>query len=447
MGRVAPLAVALVAVTSGAAWASPTHRVRIETTPEGAHVYLGDVESGAKCETTPCEFDAPVGDDSIILQLDKYQSRIEEITVKAARDKKAQVFQYKLDPAVATIVIEDKRAAGASIQIEGHEKAKVPARVEVDAGGHQVTVKLGNKVLYEDFVDVDAGSEKVIELPAGALGKDVVAAGGDGDGDNGDGDKGDGDKGDGGGSITKGTEPSQERARFISAALVVDVGWRRFHYESPPSGTPPQEAEDGQVIGGPAVEIWPAELLHAQHLRGLSLYGRAEFGINQLNVLLNTGTPMMPVYTTVGQTSWQSYEGSVRQRWTLDSFAIEASAGYAQDIIAYSAPTRTLPSADYGALRAGGRAFLITGGFAPYVSGEARIVLAGGGTLGMPAQASATGIRGAAGFEYVFGPLYTRAEAEYLHYEWTYPTSANPTGASGASDKIFGFSVSAGYQY
>jgi len=453
MGRVAPLAVALVAATCGAAWAGPTHRVRIETTPEGAHVYLGDVESGAKCEATPCEFDAPLGDDSIIIQLDKFQTRIEQITVARARDKKPEVFQYKLEPAIATIVVDDKRATGASIQIEGHEKAKVPARVEVDAGGHQVSVKLGNKVLYEDFVDVDAGTEKVIELPSGALGKDTSGGGGSetGGGDGGEGAGSDDTKGGdgdgGGGSITKGSEPNEERARFISAALVVDVGWRRFHYENPPSSASASEGEDGQVIGGPAVEIWPAELLHMRHLRGLSIYGRAEFGLNQLDVAFYDPTTMMT--TTVGKTSWQSYEASLRQRWSFDSFAVEASAGYVQDVFDYDDANtgRMLPAADYQALRAGARAFFVSGGFAPYISGEARIVFSGG-NLGVPIQSSATGIRGAAGAELVTGPFYVRAEGEYLHYEWTYPTDVNPANTpSGASDKIFGFSVSAGYQY
>src|SRR6476660_1128137 len=62
MGRIAPLAAGIVAAgvvaVGGAAQAGPTRKIRVETTPEKAHVYLDDIESGAKCDATPCEFDA-----------------------------------------------------------------------------------------------------------------------------------------------------------------------------------------------------------------------------------------------------------------------------------------------------------------------------------------------------------------------------------------------------
>jgi hypothetical protein len=451
MGRVAPLAVALVAAICGVARAEPTHRIRVETTPEGAHVYLDSVESGAKCDATPCEFDAPVGDTSIIIRLDNYSPMLDSITVKRSRDRKPQLFQYKLTPAIATIIVDDKRAAGASIQIDGKDKAKVPSRVEVEPGGHQVVVKLGGKVLYKDFVDVDSGDEKVIDIDPSMFaakeptGGDGGGEGSDGGDDNAGGDdhKTGGDSGSGG-SITKGGTPSGPRARVVSVAAIVDVGWRRFHYENAPSSFSPNEGEDGQVIAGPAVELWPAELLGWDHLRGLSLYARAEFGINALNVELKDSTGNDVV---VGKTAWSSYEGSLRQRWSFDTFAAEASAGYVRDVFQYDdAMPGMLPAADYQALRAGVRAFYVSGAVAPYVAGEARIVFSGG-ELGNPTQSSATGIRGAAGVEIVGGPIYVRAEAEYLHYEWSYPSDVNTGQPTGASDKIFGFSVSAGYQY
>src|SRR2546430_916725 len=125
MGRIAPLAVALVAF-GGAAWAGPTHRIRVETTPEKAHVYLEDIESGAKCDATPCEFDAPLGDNILIVRLDKYEPIAQPIDVKKSRDKRPQVFTFELKAAVAMIVCDDPKAKGASIQLDGKEKGKCP---------------------------------------------------------------------------------------------------------------------------------------------------------------------------------------------------------------------------------------------------------------------------------------------------------------------------------
>ena len=459
MGRVAPLAGALVAAACGAAWADSTHRIRVETTPPGAHVYLGDKSSGPKCEATPCEFDAPLGDDILIVELEDHDPVLDTIEVKRSRDKKPQVFHYDLKGSVATIVVDDPRAKGASIQIDGKEKAKAPAHVEVDAGGHQVIVKLGGKTLFEDFVEVNSGEEKQIQVAAGGGGGDGDGDGsgsdGDGDGDGSDGGDGSAGHADGsgsahdgggdGGAIHKPAPVPAARERFLLAQLVMDVGWRRFHYEHPVNGLAPNEGEDGQVIGGPAIELWPAELLHSTHLRGLSLFLRAEFKVNSLDVKDGmTGA-------TLATTSWNSFEASLRQRWQTDAFGVEVSGGYVRDMIQYDgdeASLMMLPSADYQSIRIGARAYLRSGHLEPYLAAETRLVLAGGSLQDNFRNASATGLRGAAGVEATFGAIFTRVEGSYLQYSWTYPTDVTPPQpATGASDKIFGFSISAGYQY
>ena len=448
MGRIAPLAVALVAAAGGTAAAEPTHRIRVETTPPGAHVYIGDVESGAKCEATPCEFEAPIGDNTLIVRLEGHKPQIDEVDVKRSRDKRPQVFKYELEASVATIVCDDPKAKGASIQINGHEKGKCPAHVEVEPGGVQVIVKLGGKTLFEDFVDVDAGAEKQLEL----TGTPKDGGGGDDSGDDGKGSDDDGGKGsdddggkgsgDHGGDITKPAETGP-RSRFINAQVVVDVGWRRFQYENPVATLPATEEEDGQVIAGPQVELWPAELAHSQHLRGLSILARAEFKLNQLDV--KDGTTGM----TIGKTYWGSYEASVRNRWSFESAAVEASAGYVRDQVQYdtdSASLGKLPSADYQSIRIGVRGLLRAGALEPYLAAETRIVMSGGDLQNRFTNASATGLRGALGVALTSGALFGRVELSYLRYSWTYPPDVN-TMATGATDQLFGLSLNVGYLY
>jgi hypothetical protein len=457
MGRIAPVVAALVAPTT-IAWAGPTHRIRVETTPPKAHVYVDEIELGAKCEATPCEFDAPIGDVVLIVRLDGYQPAIETVQVARAHDKKPQLFTFSLKPAVTTLICDDPKAKGATIQIEGKDKGKCPGRVELEPGGHQVVLKLAGKVVYEEFLDFDAGDEKAIELAGGKPGAKASKSDGDGndqdDSDDSDdtddrakGDhRGAGDDEGNGGAIAK-PGPPPPRARVVNAQLMVDVGWRRFAYSNVMNGSslPPTENESGQVIAGPGLEVWPTELLHAAVLRGLSVFLRAELQLNQLDVKDSSGIAL-------AKTSWSSYEASVRYRWQFGDLGVEVGAGYVRDQIAYDlnngAPQMVLPSADYQSVRVGARGFLRRGELEPYVAAESRIVMSGGDLGNRYTNASATGVRGALGVAATTGPIYVRLEGSYLQYSWSYPTNvSSPPPATGASDQIFGVSVTAGYQY
>jgi hypothetical protein len=105
-----------------------------------------------------------------------------------------------------------------------------------------------------------------------------------------------------------------------------------------------------------------------------------------------------------------------------------------------------LPAGDYQSIRFGARALARAGAFESYVTGETRVVMSGGDLQDRFTNASATGLRGALGVVASSGSIYARAEAAYLHYSWSYPVDVN-TLASGASDKLFGISLSLGYAY
>jgi hypothetical protein len=450
MARVA-LAVASVVAASGMARADGMRRIRVETTPPKAHVYLEDVETGLKCEATPCEFEAPLGEDTLLIQLEHFKPLIEAIDVKRGRGK-PQLFKFELEAAVGTIVVDDTRAKGASIQIDGKDRGKAPLRVHVEPGGHQVILKLGRKTLFEDFVDVDAGAEQAIELAVSNESGDKPQPSeasrerGDDHGDETDGQEGgkaaNAKHDDSDGELHKPVEVG-ERSRFLTIQLLVDVGWRRFHYDDAVPTLPANESEDGVVMAGPAIELWPAEALHAELLRPLSLFVRGQYKLNALDVKDGrTGE-------VVGQTSWASYEASVRYRWGSSTYAVEGSSGYVRDRVVYDTGSSTgmkLPAGDYQSIRFGARALARTGAFEPYVAAETRVVMSGGDLQTRFTNASATGLRGALGVTATAGSMCARAEVAYLKYSWSYPTDVN-TQASGASDKLFGISISFGYQY
>ena len=434
------LAVAVVVATAGAARAGgQTHKVTVESEPPGAHVYFNDIDSGAVCEKTPCTVDAPVGDYPIILRLDNYTPFIETLVVPK-NGKKRLTVHYKLQAAVGTLTVDNPAAKGAVIAVGGVEKAKVDAkgiaRVELDAGDYQVTVTLNGKQLYDGFVELDADSEHALPLTVGAATGDAHSDG----------------KSDGDGTTTEPptivkTATPQARDRFISLDVVVSVAFRYFSYQQPTTGPLFPESEEGQILVGPAVEFWPAELAGWSQLRNLSLFVRLELPVNHQTVVDATNT-------SIGATTqWDSFEASVRQRWRIGEMAaVEVNGGYVRDAMIFSGTAdelQKLPEATYQSLRAGGRAGLVVGAFEPYVAIEGRYVLDGGVLPTRFAGASAIGFKAALGLTARFGPLYGRAEASDLHYGWSFTNTMQPglNAASGATDKVLGVSFLFGYLY
>ncbi|HSN30447.1 MAG TPA: PEGA domain-containing protein [Kofleriaceae bacterium] len=433
------LAVALVAAWVDTAHAGGTRKVDVSSTPEGASVYLNDPGEGELCKT-PCTIDAPVGKTPIILQLEGYEPVFESLNVP--RSGKKVSVSYTLQSAVGTLIVHGPD--GATIQVDEQDKGKIPDKVDVESGSHHVVVTFKNKTLYDDFVRIDTGAE--VELTA----KQV--AGGDGGGGT-DGGGTDGGGTDGGGGSSGGevhqTAPAGPRGTIVTGGIQVDIGFRRLSYDNPRGKLTPQsgETEDGQVLVGPALEVWPTEMLHLGVLRGLSLFVRYQIGVNHQELTTQVGTgPVMPAGAS---TAWSSLEASIRQRWVLaDAVAVVASGGYVRDALGFDITNQAMPpdvpDADYQSVRLGARVALL-GDVAPYIEAENRFVVAGGHFASQFMSASATGIHAAAGVAVHIGSVAAKAEGEITSYSWTF--SQQDPNADGASDKVFGFAALLAYQY
>ncbi|MGE5185335.1 MAG: PEGA domain-containing protein [Acidobacteriota bacterium] len=444
MRRGLHLAAAFVVAFTAAAHAGGSHKVMVETEPAGAHVYVNDVETGSVCDKTPCSFDAPIGGVLLIVQLQNYAPKIDQIDVPK-RPKKPLIFHYKLDPAVGTIVIDAPAAAkGATVTIDDVDHGKVggsgPTRVEIEPGGHHVVVALAGKTLHEEIVNVDIGTEVPVKVDAPAAATTTASS--------------DGVKPDDTTTTTTTTTtsistkaPSREHAKFISGDVIADIGFRRFSYTNPTVGPLAPESEDGQVIAGPEVEVWPSVLAGWDHLRGLSVFVRLELPLNKQDVLDSMKQPIATTY-------WMSFEASLHQTWKLGNAAsLEVGGGYVQDQLRFNGDiggVMKLPDCDYQSIRLGARGSLLLGAIEPYVAVETRAVQ-DGGQLGTRFQSSsATGFRGAVGIAVRGGSFVGRVEGSDLHYDWTLSQNANPgnfNAADGATDKVLGISFLLGYQY
>jgi len=249
------LAAAILLATAGVARAQEKREVRIESEPPGADVYLNSKDDGSLCKT-PCTIKAPVGEQIVIVEIENHVSLVESLVVP--RRGKPPPVRFKLQRAVGTIVV--KGPEGAKIRIGDADKGKAPAKIDVDAGPHTITLTLNGKQVLQDLVEVEANQEVVVR------GKEVAAAE---------------PKPDPPEprepteptepiepSVKKGARPARDpQDKIVAVTGVVDVGFRNFTYKNPQQDMDPatvdelpNEKEGGQVIAGPMVEVWPGTI-------------------------------------------------------------------------------------------------------------------------------------------------------------------------------------------
>ena len=81
-------------------------KVRVQSDPPGASVYLNSKEAGAVC-TTPCDVSIALGEDaSLIVEKEKFEPAIESVDVPKIAPKKQLVVQVKLEASVSYLNVE-----------------------------------------------------------------------------------------------------------------------------------------------------------------------------------------------------------------------------------------------------------------------------------------------------------------------------------------------------
>ncbi|HET9620823.1 MAG TPA: PEGA domain-containing protein [Kofleriaceae bacterium] len=424
------------AVAGPRAASGKTSKVTIETDPPGAKVYFGLKEDGEVC-TTPCTVDAPIGETPIIVEAENRRSIIENLVVprKTARPMKVA---YKLEPAIGALVVEG--APGATVKIDDEDKGKA-ARIEgVLAGAHHVVVEKNGKPVYDGFVEVEAGHDATVSATGGGAAVAAVTPASEGEVPD---------------ALHGQAEPASRphATPWFAVRGAMDVGFRQFTYQNNRSPANQRDnRESGQFLVGPVVEVWPAALAGLDFLRGLSLYGRVELGVNaQAVAVVGQNGQRAPSTLT---TQWRSLEASVHQRWTIaDVAGLEVGGGYAKDSYQFKGAITDIdivPQAAYSTVRIGGKASLLLGMLEPYVAGEERVVLSGG-AIGNRYKlgASANGVRGELGATIHLGHgVDAMVAGGYTRYSWTFKSDVGDAHqASGGTDAIENVTIAIGYVY
>lgn len=411
----------LVAWSAVASAGGKTRKVEVESTPEGATVYLNSVDDEPACTPTPCTIDAPIGSSVVIVRKQGYEPEFGQLVVP--KKGKIKPFKFSLTGSFGTIAIDDPRLEGATITIDGIDHGIAPQRIDVEPTSHRVAVVLDKKTLFEGDVAVENGASVAIQptkTSPDSTGETKPAPSASP-------------------ASTGKAKSVVARARSVAVGALFSVHFRQFRYRGAKTALPTQ-VESGQDTLGPTLEVWPATLFGSSQLRGLSLYGELEFGLNQLDVVDDaSGT------SSGAKTHWRRFEVDVRHRWMLGRGGIEANAGYVRDQMRYKGDASQLPIGDYQAVRAGVRTSLrLAKSIDAYAAAEARFALDSGPVAARFGGADVFGGRATVGALAQIGPVFVAVDGSILYYRWTF---SDDSVAAGARDVVESISARIGAHY
>ncbi|HTJ46257.1 MAG TPA: PEGA domain-containing protein [Kofleriaceae bacterium] len=420
------VAVAIVASAS-VAQAKPKRKVRIETDPPGATVYVGDKKAGAKGKT-PLSLDLAPGETTLILELDGYLPHIESVSItpgKGKAGKQAQKFSFALDKAVGTIRMAGL-PDGAKVTLDGNEVSTLDDKVEVEPGAHELVVKVDGQDPFDQWVEVSAGEDKRVEVKFGASTDTAIVE-----------------------HHEAPEEPGKRASHpwYGTAGVSYEAGWRRFRYDNPQTtNLRPFDANGvGMITFWGELAPWRASS-GAHAIWPLSII--AGFGV---------GFPVTASDSSgnTADTFWRTTEVGLRWRWNVThEAALDFEGGYARLLYTFRDAQNglidTIPDVDYQTVRLGLRAVAKIGKGHAWLAGENRIVMSGGEEENRFSGASAQGLGGRLGTDIPFasGRVVLRVEGNLFRYGWTFTSNTGDMYmADGASDVLWGFNVGLGGSY
>jgi hypothetical protein len=149
--RLIALLVGLVVLgTAASAHAASKYKVRVDSAPQGATVYIDKKENGA-VGITPWAGSLTKGTHTIIVEMEGYLPATK--TVKVARTRKVQDFFIPLvkkadPPRIDVRADADKNVFGATVYLDGQPQGQAPTLLTTDPGRHQIELK---KEGFQDF--------------------------------------------------------------------------------------------------------------------------------------------------------------------------------------------------------------------------------------------------------------------------------------------------------
>ncbi|HEY4182402.1 MAG TPA: PEGA domain-containing protein [Kofleriaceae bacterium] len=427
-------AVAMLVVCSavGIAVAAPKRKVKIETDPAGATVFIGEKENGPSCDATPCSIDLPVGESTLIIELSGYVAIFKTVTVPKRGNVKLDGLT--LEKALGHLTISGPK--GATITIDDENKGKAPQDFDLPVGQYSVKLVDGART-GTAFVSFENGGDEK-ELEDSSITWE--------------------------GAATKTEDPdlspevhadapaAHRDGPLFTIAVTGTVGFRSFKYQNNATKDSLRDLDEkGAFIVGVSAAIYPGSLFQIPSLRTLALFGSFAIPANKQGI---TGDQIAAGVTNL----WQSFSAGVSYRYELDSgLGIGASLAWVRDDYQYSGRQQdrdVLPFAIYKTVAPGLDISYATmaGGIhiQPYAMVDYRLVYSAEPMSKRFSDTKTSGVHAAIGANALIGKHITaRVEAGLLRYAWSYAsgTGTPPRMATGATDQTFQLAFSVGYAY
>lgn len=135
-------------------------KVKIDSTPPGANIYLDGKASGIQGQTGAAEqLKLPPGQHTLLLELDGYKPL--EQTVNLSKGQRL-LFKLQLEPAHLEIkpLATDQSSRGGEVFIDGTLAGTVPTRVEIGSGKHTIEVRRPGYLTTTEQVEIKPGENR-----------------------------------------------------------------------------------------------------------------------------------------------------------------------------------------------------------------------------------------------------------------------------------------------
>jgi hypothetical protein len=162
VSRIASAGAILITLLSTSAFAAKKYKVKVDSSPQQAAVYVENKAAGI-AGYTPAELKLEKGDHKLILELPGYKPMETTVTVKP---RAGQEFKYVLErqarPATLDVRASDDSANGATLNIDGAAVGPLPITKDVPSGRHEVVVLREGFTPYREWVDVGEGERRTM---------------------------------------------------------------------------------------------------------------------------------------------------------------------------------------------------------------------------------------------------------------------------------------------
>jgi hypothetical protein len=140
------------------------YKVRIDSAPPGATVYLDRKDCGA-VGVTPWASSIPNGNYQVILELDGYQPAQQAFNVVRSRKEQAlfvPLVKKQDPPRIEVRADADKNVFGAQVALDGQPQGPVPVTLQTSEGRHLVEVKKDGFEPWSQWVDIKMNEKQTL---------------------------------------------------------------------------------------------------------------------------------------------------------------------------------------------------------------------------------------------------------------------------------------------